>query len=706
MSGMMRIKRCATVFFTSILLIFISQSLHAQGNDGNAPGKSFGKGQPANVLDLPAGQLRRDIENLPVQAREKAMNRLRKFSFPEEDLGSIRVSFEGSIWYEDNFEAAAADVKPAAGPPDNAALTESAIFSLHSLPGSSNVIFLDFDGAHVKNTDWNTTGRALNPLPFDPSENDDPPTEANFTQDELNRIFEIWHRISEDYAPFDLDITTEEPAVFTSTTGHVVFTHFRDANNRLMPGYSAGGIGFIDVFGTADYVSKTSPAFVYYTNLSVGANGEPTYNAEVGSHEIGHNLGLSHDGTGGSSYYNGHGTGLVSWAPIMGRGQDSNVTTWSKGDYPGANNFQDDVAIVAAKLGYTGDDHGNSAALATAITVEANGDILVSSPELDPGNELPENKGIIDDRFDVDWFYIDVADDSTLTISATPAWHSFTRSSNRGANLDIELALFDASMGLLAVADATNDTGATVISPLSAGRYFLQVDGVGNHTFSDYSDYSSMGMFFLEGSLQSGSPDTTPPAPGVMAWQAAPQAMSETSISMTAVEATDDSGSVEYYFTCVAGGAGCGDSGWQSGRSHTASGLIPDTYYSYKVKARDSSRNQNSHSATMGDTTDEPPPPPENEAPVAAASYSPSPAVITKGKTMNVTLNGAASSDSDGSIVAWSWQNASGSNVSQNSITIVKLRAGEHAFTLTVTDNDGATASTQLTVVVTKARRK
>ena len=36
-------------------------------------------------------------------------------------------------------------------------------------------------------------------------------------------------------------------------------------------------------------------------------------------HEFGHNLGLSHDGTTtGTTYYGGHGSGLVSWAPIMG----------------------------------------------------------------------------------------------------------------------------------------------------------------------------------------------------------------------------------------------------------------------------------------------------------------------------------------------------------------------------------------------------
>jgi hypothetical protein len=38
------------------------------------------------------------------------------------------------------------------------------------------------------------------------------------------------------------------------------------------------------------------------------------------SHEIGHTLGLRHDGVvGGSPYYKGHGQGQQSWAAIMVR---------------------------------------------------------------------------------------------------------------------------------------------------------------------------------------------------------------------------------------------------------------------------------------------------------------------------------------------------------------------------------------------------
>lgn len=87
-----------------------------------------------------------------------------------------------------------------------------------------------------------------------------------------------------------------------------------------------------NVFGLSNYHSYYSPALVYYNNMAGGINaGTETYIAEAAAHEFGHNLGLSHDGTTtGTTYYAGHGSGLVSWAPIMGVGYYNNVTQWSK----------------------------------------------------------------------------------------------------------------------------------------------------------------------------------------------------------------------------------------------------------------------------------------------------------------------------------------------------------------------------------------
>jgi hypothetical protein len=91
-------------------------------------------------------------------------------------------------------------------------------------------------------------------------------------------------------------------------------------------------------------------------------------------------------------------------------------------------------------------------------------------------------------------------------------------------------------------------------------------------------------------SSTSTTPDTDPPTPDPMTWASIPAAVGDTSITMTAMTASDPSGA-EYYFACISGGGN--DSGWQDGTAYTDTGLQPDTPYSYAVKARDKSSNLN-----------------------------------------------------------------------------------------------------------------
>jgi hypothetical protein len=709
---MKHFNRKSPVLWVLVSLFLFTPTAFAQGKSDQAPGKLYGLGQPKSEQDLPPGQLRKSIEGLPLKARAKALKWLQGFSFPAEDIKHLRVDNDGSVLYADMLDA---ESEPASYAESTGTGIEAAdpnkVFRLHSRPGSNNVVYLDFDGHVLENTAWNYyLDDRLVALPFDPSNNDNPPTEANFTQDELNRIAEIWHRMAEDFAAFDVDITTEEPSVFTNTTGRVLFTHDTDADGKTMPSQNAGGVAYVNVFGWSNYSSYYSPALVYYTNLYTNNHGYPTLLAEAGSHELGHNLGLSHDGvTGGSTYYSGHGSGLTDWAPIMGSGYSRNITQWSKGEYPGANNPEDDIAIIAEDLSFVGDDHGNSAANATALAVDSNGAILASSPELDPDNVLSENKGVIDDENDVDWFYFDATNSGPVEITVTPAWHSFTRSDLRGSNLDIELALFDSGLSLVAYDEPENDTFAEISTNVSSGRYYLQINGISNDAANGYSDYASTGMFFIEGTVPLGDTnheDTTPPSPAQMSWESTPTATGTSSIAMMAVTATDESGGIEYYFSCVAGGTGCTDSGWQSSSSYTADGLQEGTYYSYKVKARDVWGNENGSSVTMGATTDatpEPPPVMENESPVAVATYTPDPAVISKGNNVEVTLNGSASYDPDGSISDWLWTLPGNNVVGSGPQVTVRLKEGTYTYTLTVTDNNGKSAAVTMVIPVSKS---
>ena len=87
-------------------------------------------------------------------------------------------------------------------------------------------------------------------------------------------------------------------------------------------------------------------------------------------------------------------------------------------------------------------------------------------------------------------------------------------------------------------------------------------------------------------------PDLNAPTPSPMTWASVPAATGDSSITMTATTATDESG-VEYYFDETSGNTGGTDSGWQDSPTYTDTGLDANTTYSYTVMARDKSANQN-----------------------------------------------------------------------------------------------------------------
>jgi len=90
-----------------------------------------------------------------------------------------------------------------------------------------------------------------------------------------------------------------------------------------------------------------------------------------------------------------------------------------------------------------------------------------------------------------------------------------------------------------------------------------------------------------------------------------------------------------------------------------------------------------------------------NKAPVAHAGVD---QTVTFGDS--ITLNGSAS-DEDGSIVSWNWKKGgvtikSGNGSLISSLTISNLSLGDHLYSLTVTDNKGATSTdiVKITVII------
>jgi hypothetical protein len=101
--------------------------------------------------------------------------------------------------------------------------------------------------------------------------------------------------------------------------------------------------------------------------------------------------------------------------------------------------------------------------------------------------------------------------------------------------------------------------------------------------------------------------DTTPPSPDPAAWQTQPYAVPPGSIRMVAATASDESG-VEYYFACTSNPAY--SSTWQDGPVYQASSL-PKGTYSFLVRVRDKSPNQNTTADSPQVTVDLQPPTPD-----------------------------------------------------------------------------------------------
>lgn len=310
-------------------------------------------------------------------------------------------------------------------------------------------------------------------------------------------------------------MTTEEPASFTSITARILITRDDDENGTAMPSAGAGSVAYVKVWGrtgTYDY-QYYSPALVYYENLG---NGQARYVAEASSHELGHNLALSHDGTSSVAYYSGHNAGprggYVDWAPIMGNSYGADVSRWSRGDYAGANSQQDDLAEIAMRLDYRVDDHGDAESSATPLTIDASGNISSTKPELDPFNDLPDNKGVIEHSSDVDYSVLNLGS-GLVDLTVRPAWDAYYHEASRGANLDVHAALYNVAGALVVEDDPATDTGSRIVANVSAGTYFPVVTGVGaGDPVSAYDEYAGLGQYFINGTVPVGSPNGAPTA--------------------------------------------------------------------------------------------------------------------------------------------------------------------------------------------------
>ena len=310
----------------------------------------------------------------------------------------------------------------------------------------------------------------------------------------------IWQRVAEDYAPFDVNVTTDvayDPDNYTGNkdfVGWLMICETTDNNGVALPHNGSGGVAYVGVFGDSTYSPTYQPAWVTSTN----GGGNEAIVAEAASHEMGHNMGLTHDGTSALAYYGGHaGTASApSWGPIMGTGYDQNVSQWCKGEYYNSlltgNNPQsnvDDLAVMTARIPYRTDDHGNNFASPTVCVA---------------ANNIISKTGIIERTNDPDVFSF------TTGVGAI----SFTANPYRcdadtwGGNLDVILELYDSSQTLITSSNPAALTTASISTTVAAaGTYYLVLkpSAAGTPLVSSpsgYTVYGSLGQYTISGTIQ------------------------------------------------------------------------------------------------------------------------------------------------------------------------------------------------------------
>lgn len=339
---------------------------------------------------------------------------------------------------------------------------------LNSNTDAKSVMFLDFDGHTVKGTGFNYMGTLV----------------CGGSGLSPDQIKEIFHRVAEDYAPFNLNVTTDSTKFLAAPVTSRMRVILTVTSSWYGTGY--GGVAFVGSFNWGD----DTPCFVFTALHQYRVKDI----SEATSHESGHTLGLYHQSKYDNScnkitdYDAGQGSGEIGWAPIMGVGYYQNFTVWHNGANSfGCTSMQSDLEIItsgANGFGYRPDDHRNSFDSATVPTFASNQFRV---------------EGVVEKNTDQDLFKFIMPGTGQFQLDAIP---NNVGTGNLGSDLDMQVSLYSDSHDLLSVYNPGMLLSSLVDTFLTPGTYFLKIEGRGN-AFA--SNYASLGSYSLLGRIQNAS---------------------------------------------------------------------------------------------------------------------------------------------------------------------------------------------------------
>ena len=355
-------------------------------------------------------------------------------------------------------------------------LNDNNIKKLQSRPSAKKTIYINSYGGVLTNTAWNDNYNSGQPIEYEAFDRDG--DSSYFNADELYQIWYAWHEMAEDYAPFDVNITTD-PDVYNAAPvafrSQIIAT--TAATRDSFYGSNAGGVAYVGVYNYQSDYLKTGWTF----NSSISSLGL------THSHESGHQMGLLHDGTASLSYYQGHGV----WGPIMGAPFGKSYGQWSKGEYAGANNQQDDLQILAYVLGGVADNEGNSFETATPLSFNGGFNKSLLTPS-----------GVFDD---VDYYSFTLNTQKQIQLNAMSEL-SYKLGNSGAANLVFALTLYNESKQVIYSSPAQPADVSPYINNinyiqfLDPGKYYIKIEAEYSNTSptTGFTDYANGGEYRLK----------------------------------------------------------------------------------------------------------------------------------------------------------------------------------------------------------------